>query len=98
MAEDFEMNASMTDMRITAVGQIPAEDGEVTIVHLDDGECEHGCGNHVVGRVGIAIEHSDDTAAIALDPGQALALANRITRAANIALQTGEVAQHECAS
>lgn len=58
------------------------------------GTCDHdGCGSpaHDPGDVGLMVSDEDgDTASVLMHPYQALALANRLTRAANFALESGE--------
>lgn len=88
-----------TPLRSRIIGGIsPCEDSHVLVSHLYEpegsgGECEHGdCHNsaHDPGMVDLYIQHGEDEASVQMLPGAALELANRLTRAANLVLETWE--------
>lgn len=75
------------------------EDASVHVDHVflaegKAGTCDHdGCNEpaHDPGGVGITVCEDDDTdVTVVMSPLQALWLANRLTRAANFALESGE--------
>ena len=86
-------------LRTRIIGGIsPCEDSTVVVAHLYEpegasGKCIHdGCEHnaHDPGMVDLFVEHGDDAVSVQMFPGAALELANRLTRAANLVLESGE--------
>lgn len=86
-------------LRARVVGAIyPCEDSTVIVAHLfepegSSGECDNdGCGNdaHDPGLVDLTVLHGEDGVAVQMFPGEALELANRLERAANLVLESAE--------
>lgn len=82
-------------IRSRIVGAIqPCEDSSVMVSHVyePDGveNCEHGHPSHDPGMVELYVQHGEDDVMVQIFPGAALTLANRLTRAANLALESME--------
>lgn len=81
------------------IGGIENPGGRVGIDYVDLGRCsDEDCSNHATGMVGIMVTSCDDTdaddadtARLLMEPGDALILADRLKRAARLALEDGEV-------
>ncbi|HEY1914253.1 MAG TPA: hypothetical protein VGH27_01645 [Streptosporangiaceae bacterium] len=74
---------------IRTVGGITSEDSSVWVDHLYTMEtCEHG--RLDAGQVGLTVTSGDTTVSVCLIPDDALVIANRIIRAANLVMESGE--------
>jgi hypothetical protein len=92
---------SRSRVRCRSVGHLDYDDISLSVAHVfaaegESGKCTH-CGEnaHDEGGVGLAITGiTEDGQEVTLDalmaPEDALLLANRLTRAANMALESGE--------
>jgi hypothetical protein len=95
---DMTGSGEATTLFHRSIGSIENDAGRVDIEYVDLGKCaDDGCPNHAVGMVAITVmchadDETDDAAAgLLIDAGSALALADRLRRAARLALEDGEV-------
>jgi len=87
-------------LRIRTIGRVfpgPCDDAMVIVEHVYEPDgvdaCDCGAPTHDPGVVGLLVGHGEDSAAVTLFAEEALELANRLTRAASLVLES----QEDCA-
>jgi hypothetical protein len=85
-------------LRSRTVGCLhPADDNSITVDHVYLPEGSHECSEpgcvrpaHDPGMVGLIMSEGDNAVSALLEPEEALILAERLTRAASLVLESGE--------
>jgi hypothetical protein len=87
--QDHEHEHDDEPLHVRTVGGITADNISIQVDHVYTMEtCEHG--HPEPGLVGLAVFKDDDRLSVLLSPDDALIIANRLQRAANLVMEAGE--------